>query len=416
MPEPLLLVPPLQSYRVRATTRKPALGWLVDGLEAAGCRVVTGPDASRAPFVIVIELPITGERIGVVAYLFTSTSRSTRNRPSDEARFQVKYEGKAQNDEENWHEIFIDPNCLWVTIFAGIDVERGVMVAVDPAMHNPTRFFVSIEYKNGDAEIARELGWHWWEREKRDHSEPIEVLVACAQSRVLDLILFERAALGLSPGHRGLLAEQWGASGPVGATAALAPAFGRDASQALATLADARPMPEHRLLEDLGVGPATLLDIIQRAPRLQMAVRGWVAQHHLETYLDDLPYVARVDSSQEVAGPDLMVQLRPDAFTRREIRIECKNVLRKPGPGGLPKVDFQRTRASKADPCSRYYAAEEFEVVAACLHPLSQSWEFRFKATSAMAKHRKCEGKLDNNLIVDQSWSSDLVPALEAIW
>ena len=38
--------------------------------------------------------------------------------------------------------------------------------------------------------------------------EPIEVLVGGAKGRFLDLVLFERAAKGLSPGDRQLLAER----------------------------------------------------------------------------------------------------------------------------------------------------------------------------------------------------------------
>ena len=39
-----------------------------------------------------------------------------------------------------------------------------------------------------------------------------------------------------------------------------------------------------------------------------------------------------------------------------------------------------RTRASKADPCSRFYSPNDFDVVAACLHAVSERWEFRYVA------------------------------------
>jgi hypothetical protein len=404
MPETELLHPPYQSYRVQPDSRKAGLEWLLGGLEAAGCRILERPRPARAPFPIVLELPVTGERIGVLAYLFNATARKTRNRPADEARFQVKYEEKRAKDDDNWHDLLIDPTGLWVTLFAGIDVERGMLVAADPLMHNPTRFFISVEYKVADAERAATLGWHWWERDKRSRGEPIEVLVGCGRERLLDLVLFERAAQGLSPGHRGLLADDWGERGPI------ATALREAAALLQGTAKEREPVPG--LLEELAVDRDQLLEIIQRAPRLLTAVRGWVAEHHLAVQLSRHSEVAEVSQLESDGSPDLRVALRADAGPERSIHVECKNVLRRPGPGGVPRVDFQRTRAAKGDPCSRYYKAEEFHVVAACLHPLTRDWEFRFKATSEIQAHPRCEGRLHDRLLVDESWSTDLVAAL----
>jgi hypothetical protein len=92
------LVPPLTTYPIRANARRRALEWVLEGLKAAGARILAEPDLSQAPFIILVELPWTGERVGIVAYLFTATSRDTRKRPKDEARFQIKYGSK--RDEE----------------------------------------------------------------------------------------------------------------------------------------------------------------------------------------------------------------------------------------------------------------------------------------------------------------------------
>ena len=181
--------PELRSYPVRQSDRKPLVSFFIDGLLKAGCTILYWPDPRLAPFRIVLETPWQ-ERIGVVLYAFRSTSRITRNRPADEARFQVKYGPRT----DELHQLFDDPYSLYTTMLLGVDLESGVIVSADPAMHNPTRFYISVEYKNFDADLALRNGWHVWERAKRDHEEPIEVLVGCSQERVLDLILFERMA------------------------------------------------------------------------------------------------------------------------------------------------------------------------------------------------------------------------------
>jgi hypothetical protein len=68
--------------------------------------------------------------------------------------------------------------------------------------------------------------------------------------------------------------------------------------------------------------------------------------------------------------------------------------------GGIPKLDFQRTRAAKSDPCSRYYTPRDFQVVAACLHPITERWEFRFALTTELPGHATCAGRIDNNIRV----------------
>jgi hypothetical protein len=97
------------------------------------------------------------------------------------------------------------------------------------------------------------------------------------------------------------------------------------------------------------------------------------------------------------------------------ILIECKNVLRKTAARGVPRLDFQRTRASIGDPCSRYYSAAEFQIVAACIHPVSERWEFMYKRTDDMAPHHKCTGKLSSNVLVDGSWTDDLARLLASL-
>jgi len=356
------------------------------GLDKAGCTILHEPDPGTAPFRIVFETPWQ-ERIGVVLYAFRSTARVTRNRPIDEARFQVKYGSRP----EDLQYIFDDPYGLYTTLFVGLDLESGIVVSADPAVHNPTRFYISIEYKIAEADLSLERGWHTWERAKRGRDEPIEVLVGCPQERVLDLVLFERMAKGLDQGHRQLLAEQL--SRPSGPRSVW------------------RGSSQHMLLTELAVDEDVLLDIIQRANRLKTAVRGWVAEHHLGQIISKLPEVSSYKPIEEDGKPDFQVRIG-DA---PPISIECKNVLRKTNAQGMPRLDFQRTRASIGDPCSRYYSASEFEIVAACLHPVSERWEFMYKRTDEMHPHDRCVGKLSSSVLINGSWTNDLAGLLTSL-
>ena len=86
---------------------------MIDALKAQECRILYSSEPNLAPFVITFETP-SGERLGVVAYAFRATRTQTKNRPSDERSFQVKYGGKLLN---NNHVIWQDPLDLYTTIF-----------------------------------------------------------------------------------------------------------------------------------------------------------------------------------------------------------------------------------------------------------------------------------------------------------
>ncbi|MGH6918388.1 MAG: hypothetical protein ACREJ0_11880, partial [Geminicoccaceae bacterium] len=101
----------LRFYAVSQSDRKPLVDLFIDGLLKAGCRILHRPDARLAPFRIVFET-LWQERIGVVVYAFRSTSRITRNRPADEARFQLKYGPRT----DELHPLFDDPYGLYTTL------------------------------------------------------------------------------------------------------------------------------------------------------------------------------------------------------------------------------------------------------------------------------------------------------------
>ncbi len=403
---------PYETWSIDAFRRRPLLEFMLEALRESGCIVLGCSPPSEAPFRISFSTP-WGERIGVVAYAFTANSRLTKNRPDDEHRFQVKYGSK----DGELHELWQDPFGLYVTLFLGINVEQGFFVAADPVLNNPTRFFISKEFKQEHVDEVIESGWYAWERDQRKENspEPREVLVGGTSSQFLRYVLFEREAHGEDQGHRQLLAERF--ASPSLPTAV---DFRSRAEKQQRVSEAARVWPEsvprvlapsrlHALEQEFALDSAAVLDLISSAPRLKMAVRGWVAERHLETQLRVLDQVASVEAIEEDGKPDFLVEMKRG---RRPVLIECKNVLRLKDRAGHARLDFMRTRASQADPCSRYYSPKEFDVVAACLHASTERWEFALQRTSDMADHGTCPGKLHHRVIVDERWRRDMAAVL----
>jgi len=380
-------------YSVSARNKEPLLQFISEALEQRGCRILHVSPANRAPFLIIFDLP-GSERISVLAYAFFANSEPTRNRPSDEHRFQIKYGGNLKGVLD----VAVDPMGVTTTIFIGVDPERKIFVAADPLMNNPSPMSRSIEFKADNVASVEARGWSAWERDRHDAKTTTrrafellpdirtEILIGGRQERLLDLILLERLARGLDPGERHLIADKF--RDLPGKTAA---------SQI-----------SHKLLDELNIAPEALLDLIGSASRLKMAVRGWVAETHLETHLKGVDGVSQCVRLQGDGMPDISLRWR----SGKPILIECKNVLRTTYAGGIPKLDFQRTRAAKSDPCSRYYMPSDFDIVAACLHPITERWEFKFALTSRLPAHGYCRGRIDNNIRVGNEHFSPTIGQL----
>lgn len=199
-------LPGLITYGTSGSKRAPLLEFMVSALEAAGCRILNNPNPSSAPFVLVFETPAK-ERMGIVAYAFLATRTLTKNRPENERSFQIKYGSKTTNDPQ---PLWIDTNGVYTTLLLGIDPDEGFFVAADPAAHNPTKFFIRIEFNDEHAEAIGKKSWYAWERSKRTAvaGESFEVLVGGAKRHFLELIRFERQAINLAPSARKQLAEQ----------------------------------------------------------------------------------------------------------------------------------------------------------------------------------------------------------------
>ncbi len=276
----------------------------------SGCRAsVHASPANRAPFRIAFETA-GGERLGTVAYAFLANTKVTKNRPGDEHRFQLKYGAK----DRELHEIWQDPYGLYTTLLLGINPEEGFFVGADPVVHNPTKMFISIEFKQREVDEILSTGWTAWERDRRSDGDPIEVLVGGKPQSFLDYIRFEREACGEDQGHRQALAES--------------------------------PHERHDLASELGFSEQEVMDLIQSTPMTKMAVRGAAAEEHLARALGRVRGVS--DCARGRKG-EADVLLR---FHGVPLSIECKNVLRRRNKDNLARVDFQRTRSSKTDKCS----------------------------------------------------------------
>ena len=380
--------------RYRVSRREPIVKAILSALEQCGTEIVSSPDPSSAPFEITIRT-LAGERLELICYAFLANKYRGKNRPADEHRFQVKYGSEFKRDQ--YHRLYLPSNPAQLTLMFGVHLEEGLFVACDPAMHEWTRFSRSVEFKTHHLEEAKETGWSGWERDRshaRRRAAPpkedarTEVLVAFRPTNFLRYVALEQIATGMDPGERLLLVDKVGEAARNDVTAFV-----------------------HPLERELGLSAYEILDMIGSAFRLKAAVRGSAAEHHLGEYLRTVPGVTKVRPIDEDGKPDFEI-----SFRRRSLLIECKNVLRKPTAAGQPRVDFQKTRASKNDPCSRYYKASQFEVLAACLHPIQETWNYKFVATSELASHPSCAGRLSHRLTVSgSSWRSELLPLLEEL-
>ncbi|MEO8035498.1 MAG: hypothetical protein ABI837_13765 [Acidobacteriota bacterium] len=378
--------PSYRQYTVSRKHREPLVRFILGALESKGCRIIQTSSPELAPFKISFETA-EGERMGILAYAFYANNKLTRNRPDDEYRFQLKYGSKTGGEHELWQ----DPYGLYTTLLMGVSPEEEFFVGFDPVLHSPTKHFISLEFKESFVEEVQNKGWAQEERQRqsRGFDEPVEVVVGGKPSSILDYIRFEREAVGEDQGHRALLAEN--------RSTILRPSSGTGIDVA----ADAPYV--HALASELELSPDEVLDLINNARRLKMAVRGWVAEEHLVRRLTLVDGVTDCERKDDEGGPDIQLRFEGSDL----LTVECKNVMRKMN-AGLPHVDFQRTRTSKGDPCTRFYSAKDFDVLAACLHALTQKWEYSFALTKALARHKKCPGKLANKVLVDEQWSREI--------
>ena len=383
------MIPGLRTYTVKSSARKPLIDFMTSSLEEAGCVIVHQSAPDRAPFFIVAET-VEGERFGIVAYAFLATRTPTLNRPDDERSFQIKYGPK--DPDNNSHELWSVLMGMFTTVLLGIDPDEGFVVSAHPIVHSPTKFYIRLEFKDEHADQIADRGLYAgseWKCRETPYSHRIETLVGATKQNFLKLLRFERAARGLDPGNRLLLAENYASQLPTGKTIIVA-----DSELLVAA-------KEHPLAKQLALSPDQILTLIEGTRRLKMAVRGWVAEEHLRATFSSVSEVTHCERLDEEGGPDLSVSYRNGPL----LTVECKNVSRQTEKFGNPKIDFQRTRASKGNPCSRYYEQKSFDIVAACLHSVSGRWEFKYVLPFALPTHKTCVGRISSNIRVDAAWT-----------
>lgn len=382
-------------FRVYRTSGRGDLhDFLLKAIEESSGQVTFASDSARAPLYVTVEHgpPNALQVLGIVAYPFRCNLPPIKGRAPDEHRVQIRY-----GSEERWgedHPLARDPAGVDVTLILGVHLEERILVGLDPQLYDPLPMGISIEFKDADVRAAAKSGWHVWEREnfggvRRETArarEGIETLIAFRPDRFLDYAAFEREAtrLGLDPPLRYRAAEAAGTQ---------------------PTTINTR----HLLEEEFELSGAEILEIVSRRRRLHIALRGGVAEYHLERLLNADSSIRSVDPIDEDAQPDFDVQ--PVRGSR--VRVECKNVSPKLYADGSLKAEVQKTRASMGDPASRLYRRDQFDVVAASLYPATGRWEFRFKATSGLRPDARWEDRIYPVQRVDETWSETLLEALE---
>lgn len=373
-------------YRVQGRTDLHA--FLLTAVEASGGRVLYASRADRAPVYLGVQLG-SDERLGLLVYPFRVTRNTIRNRPADEVRGQLRYGSEASWKRE--HPVGRDLAGVDVTMIVGIDLDDEIFLGLDANLWDPLPMGISFYAKQPEIEQAQRTGWHVWEKvnrggtKRREPRSPtqLETMVAFAPDRLIDYARLERRAssLRLDP--------------PLRFAAALA-------------LADRTPAeelpPRHVLEEQFALDSEQILDIISGRNRLSVAVRGGVAEHHLEQQLREHPAVAQLQRLDVDAMHDFDVVLA----TGQRLRIECKNASPKTTADGAFKVEVQKTRASKGDPASRFYPADAFDVVAACLFSPTGRWEFRFGRTAQMRRHNDFDDRLAAVQPITDHWAGNI--------
>lgn len=368
-------------YRISAS-RAPVIDVLTRAVEASGGRVVSCsfPDQKVAPVFLGAE-DGDGHRYGLLLYPFTTTRRLIKNRPEAEHRFQIRF-GDPSRVRQEANPLGHDPAGVDVTLVLAVDPEHDLIVGLDPLVYAELPMGISGYYRDDQAGSVAGAGWSAWAKEKSKPRtdqgpswEGLESMVGVQLDRFLDYARFEALAtsLGLDTGLRLSLAERFTAGS----------------------------VDRHELERLFGVDAATILDIVEANFRLGVAVRGSVAEHHLDKLLASDPAVAWHEPIDEDGRPDFRIRTHDD----RDLTIECKNALRETYRDGVAKVETQKTRDSGA---GRKYTFDAFDVVAACMFSVTGRWTFRFKWATDLARWSKDPTRIGAIQRIDDSWAGSL--------
>lgn len=144
----------------------------------------------------------------------------------------------------------------------------------------------------------------------------------------------------------------------------------------------------HPLEKEFDLSADKILDVIQTAFRLKVAVKGGVAEQHLLACLRECSLIESVVHLDKDDQPDFEI-----VYNGKKFLIECKNV----SPEG--KIDLQKARHSKGDPLNRYYKVDRFDILAASMQPSTGKWDFRFCYAVNLDRHPEDFDRLDTRVV-----------------
>ena len=129
-------------------SREPVVDLLLKGIKDGGGRVVSCsfPAKKLAPIYIGAE-ESDNHRFGLVVYPFTTTRRTTRNRPNTEHRFQIRY-GDPERVRLELNPVGHDPSGVDITLILAVDPETGIIVGLDPLVYAQLPMGISGYYRD----------------------------------------------------------------------------------------------------------------------------------------------------------------------------------------------------------------------------------------------------------------------------
>lgn len=157
----------------------------------------------------------------------------------------------------------------------------------------------------------------------------------------------------------------------------------------------------HPLERSLNAPAADILDAIASGFRAQVDVKGKLAELYLYRLLlrmEQRGVITALEWTDKDGEPDFFLE-----YAGHRLGIQCKNIRSgeqyKTGDRkGLFKVELQKTRGG-IDPATgektRYYRADEFNVVGICLFNQTGAWEFLFAAAKDLSLHRDRPDRLE---------------------
>lgn len=385
-----------------------------DAVARSGGRVLYSSGPDTAPLFLVVE-DRDHRAHGVMAYVFWANKKETRNRPSDEHRLQIRY---GDVNSEAWraqdHPVGRDPAGLETTLLLGVSPESDIIVSLDPLLYNPLPLGISVFWKDADVVEAQASGWHVTERDNISGARRadlraalgLETIVMLAPERLFDLMRLERRAqaLGLDPALRFRTASS------VGTTPAQAAPEQFSAGDSVEMPGAVSTDELHQLERDYELPAPEILEIIAERARLAMAVRGGVAEHHAGRALRAERAVAAAEVGRREGPPDFWVTM-DDGST---VSVEVKNASPVTYADGTPKVEVQKTRASRGDPLSRLYSPDAFDVLAACMFGPTRQWRFRYRRSDLLQRHSEHPGRIAPLQRITGDWADTLEDALGA--